>query len=79
MSTPAPDAVKRLVDQFDQGRKVFLSGDCKEEHSSKAETPHEQESVQRHIAATDKAIDALVCELYGLTEGSLLEAMTGWL
>ncbi len=24
----APDAVKRLVDRFDQDRKVFLSGDC---------------------------------------------------
>ena len=28
---PAPDAVKRLVDHFDQDRKVFLSGDYKEE------------------------------------------------
>ncbi len=27
----APDAVKRLVDHFDQNRKVFLSGDYKEE------------------------------------------------
>ena len=26
-----PDAVKRLVDRFDLGRKVFLSGDYKEE------------------------------------------------
>ena len=33
----------------------------------KAETPHEQESIQRQIAATDKQIDALVYELYGLT------------
>jgi len=31
MSTPAPDAVKRLVDRFDQNRKVFLSPDYKEE------------------------------------------------
>ncbi len=31
MTTPAPDAVKRLVDHFDLGRKVFLSGDYKEE------------------------------------------------
>ena len=31
MSTPAPDAVKRLVDRFDQDREVFLSGDYKEE------------------------------------------------
>ena len=27
----APDAVKRLVDRFDQDRKVFLSSDYKEE------------------------------------------------
>ena len=26
-----PDTVKRLVDRFDSGRKVFPSGDCKEE------------------------------------------------
>jgi hypothetical protein len=31
MATPAPDAVKRLVDHFDQDRKVFQSGDYKEE------------------------------------------------
>jgi hypothetical protein len=31
MGTPATDAVKRLVDRFDQDRKVFLSGDYKEE------------------------------------------------
>ena len=34
----------------------------------KAKTPREQESLRRTIAATDKAIDALVYELYGLTE-----------
>jgi len=34
----------------------------------KAKTPHEQESLQRQIAATDKQIDELVYELYGLTE-----------
>jgi hypothetical protein len=34
----------------------------------KAKTPHEQESRQRQIAATDEQIDALVHELYGLTE-----------
>jgi hypothetical protein len=34
----------------------------------KAKTPHEQESLQRQIAATDKQIDQLVYELYGLTE-----------
>ena len=31
MGTPAPGAIKWLVDRFDLGRKVFLSGDYKEE------------------------------------------------
>jgi hypothetical protein len=31
MGTTASDAVKRLVDRFDLSRKVFLSGDYKEE------------------------------------------------
>jgi hypothetical protein len=34
----------------------------------KAKTPHEQESLKRTIAATDNQIDALVYELYRLTE-----------
>jgi len=34
----------------------------------KAKTPHEQESLNRTIAATDNQIDALVYELYGLAE-----------
>jgi hypothetical protein len=33
-----------------------------------AKTPHEQESIQHQIAATDKQIDALAYELYGLLE-----------
>ena len=31
MGATAPDSVKRLVDRFNQDRKVFLSGDYKEE------------------------------------------------
>jgi len=31
MGTPAPDALLRLIDRFDSDRKVFLSGDYKEE------------------------------------------------
>ena len=34
----------------------------------KAHTPHEQTVLQRQIEATDRQIDALVYELYGLTE-----------
>jgi len=33
-----------------------------------ARTPHEQTGLQRQIEATDGQIDALVYELYGLTE-----------
>jgi hypothetical protein len=34
----------------------------------KTKKPHEQESIERQIAATDNQIDAPVYELYGLTE-----------
>jgi len=34
-------------------------------------TPQEQEMVKREIDATDKAIDKLVYELYGLTEDEI--------
>ena len=30
MATPAPDAVKRLVDHFDQNRDAYLSGNYNE-------------------------------------------------
>ncbi len=35
---------------------------------SAAKTPHEQEGLKRQVAATDRQIDKLVYELYGLTE-----------
>jgi len=39
MGMRAPDAVKRLVDHFDQDRKIFLSDDYKEEPFPKGEPP----------------------------------------
>jgi len=33
-----------------------------------ARTPHEQTALERQIEATDRQIDSLVYELYGLTE-----------
>jgi hypothetical protein len=36
-----------------------------------ARTPHEQTGLQRQIEATDRQIDALVYELYGLTEDEI--------
>jgi len=32
------------------------------------QTPHQQTGLQRQLAATDRQIDRLVYELYGLTE-----------
>ena len=37
----------------------------------KAKTPHEAEALQRQIAATDRQVDTLVYELYGLTEDEI--------
>jgi hypothetical protein len=37
-------------------------------HKRSPRLPQEKESLQREIDATDKAIDKLVYELYGLTE-----------
>ena len=59
MGTPPPDALLCLIDRFDQDRKVFLSGDYEEEQLSVAKTPHEQESIQRQIAAPDWQTDQM--------------------
>jgi hypothetical protein len=37
-------------------------------HKQTARTPQEKEFQQREIESTDQAIDALVYELYGLSE-----------
>jgi hypothetical protein len=37
----------------------------------KAKTPHELESLQRTIATTDKQMDAVVHESYGLTKNEI--------
>jgi hypothetical protein len=44
-----------------------------------AATPHEKTALQRQIEATDGQIDALVYELYGLTEEEIgiVEAASG--
>jgi hypothetical protein len=40
-------------------------------HLPKTKTPHEQESLKNVIAATDNQIDALMYELYDLTEDEI--------
>jgi hypothetical protein len=36
-----------------------------------AHTPHERTGLERHIQATDRQIDRLVYDLYGLTEDEI--------
>ena len=52
------DRMVSLVDQMHSLHKQL----------KEARTPHEQTDLQRQIEATDGQIDALVYELYGLTE-----------
>ena len=39
--------------------------------------PHEKAALQRRIEMTDRQIDALVCELYGLTEEEIAIVQEG--
>jgi len=44
----------------------------------KAKAPHQQESLQRRIAGTDRQIDPLVYELYGVMEDEIRIAEGGF-
>jgi hypothetical protein len=56
--------------QLRHGKMIELAERMLDLHQQlpKAKTPHEQETLKRTIAATDNQIDALVYELYGLSE-----------
>jgi hypothetical protein len=59
----APEIVRGLVARFDRNRDSYLAGGINE-----TQLRCGQSAIERQIAATDKQIDALVCELHGLTE-----------
>jgi hypothetical protein len=63
-SLPIPE-----VDKKRQGQVVTLVDQVLNLHNqlAQAKTPHEKESFQRQIMATDRNIDQLVYQLYGLT------------
>lgn len=54
-----------------QGRMVKSVRRLLELFNRTPATPQEQEQLAREIAATDHAIDALVYQLYGLTEDEI--------
>jgi predicted nucleic acid-binding Zn-ribbon protein len=74
VSEPISEAIKTPVERFE-----FCRGACRTETFNKrmltlhkqlgeVKTDHEKTLLERQIEATDKQIDALVYELYGLTE-----------
>jgi len=46
-------------------------GRARHKQLPKSRSPHEQGSFRRTIEATNNQIDALVCELYGLTDDEI--------
>jgi len=68
---PAPKEIKRLVERFRENRDVY----CLSEYN-KMQVRHEfidplannKSLSHRQIDATDRQVDRLVYELYGLTE-----------
>lgn len=56
------------VDKARHDTMVSLVERMLELHKRSPKTPQEQEMVKREIESTDRAIDHLVYELYGLTE-----------
>jgi restriction endonuclease S subunit len=63
-SLPIPESDKNRHDQI-----VTLVEQILELHNQlpQAKTPYEKEAIRRQIATTDKQIDQLVYQLYGLT------------
>jgi hypothetical protein len=56
------------TDKARLGRMVSLVERMLELHKRNPRTPQEQEMVKREIESTDRQVDTLVYELYGLTE-----------
>jgi len=67
----APKDIKRLVERFRENRDVYCSGAYNETQTRREfidPLGHKESLIQRQIDATDKQIDQLVYELYGLTD-----------
>jgi len=67
----APKGIKGLIERFRENRDVYCSGAYNETQARREfidPLGHEKSLIQRQIDATDKQIDRLVYELYGLTD-----------
>jgi hypothetical protein len=69
---PAEMIIRYSANEARHEKMVSLAERMLELHKSpSARTPGEKERVKREIEATDRAIDRLVYELYGLTENEI--------
>lgn len=81
---PAPDAVRQLVKWFEENidsyrssrynetqlrrDKLVILAQILELYKTSPRTPQDKELVKREIESSDRQIDRLVYELYGLSE-----------
>jgi len=66
-----PKDVKKLIERFQENRDVYCSSAYNEtqaRHEFIDPLVYKKPLIQRQIDATDKQIDQLVYELYGLTD-----------
>jgi len=66
-----PKDVNKLVERFRDNRDVYCSSAYNETQARREfidPLAHKKSLIQRQIDATDKQIDQLVYELYGLTD-----------
>jgi len=66
-----PKDVKKLIERFRENRDVYCSGAYNEAQARREfidPLVHEISLIQRQIDATNKQINQLVYELYGLTD-----------
>jgi hypothetical protein len=70
-TTSVPKEVVQLVERFDRNRDSYLAGGINETQLRSRKplaVGREPIALLRQIAATDRQIDQLVYELYGLTQ-----------
>ena len=67
----APKEIKRLIERFQENRDVYCSSaynEAQARHEFIDPLVNDKLPIQHQIDATDKQIDQLVYELYGLTD-----------
>lgn len=67
----APKEIKKLIERFQENRDVYCSSaynEAQARHEFIDPLVNEKSLIQRQIDATDRQIDQLVYELYGLTD-----------